>query len=188
MTRHGGPTASNGGALAIAAIPRSAGGVLVASLLAATPAQAAEGGLQLVPEPQRLLFLLVLFVVLVPLLNAFLFRPLFRVLEERTQRIDGARARASQLAARAAELVAKHEDAVRGVREVAQRERAQAVDEARRAHQLAIGQARGEAEKQIAATRDDVAAALEAARARLRADAEPLAREVAARLLGRSLS
>src|SRR5690606_37870075 len=133
MTRHGGPTASTGGALAFAGIPRRAQLPLVAGLLAATPAHAAEEGLQLVPEPQRLLFLFVLFIVLVPLLNALLFRPLLRVLEERSQRIEGARARAAQLSARAAELVAKHEEAVRQVREVAQRERAQAVEEARRA-------------------------------------------------------
>lgn len=166
----------------------AAGAALVAGLLlTAAPAHAAEG-LELVPKPQRLVVLLVLFVVLVPLLNALLFRPLLAVLEERGARIEGARARAADLARRAAELVAQHDAAVRQVREVAQRERAGAVDEARRAHQAAIGEARAEAERQIAATRADVGAALDAARARLRGEAEPLAREVAARLLGRSLS
>jgi F-type H+-transporting ATPase subunit b len=163
--------------------------VLGGALLAAAPAQAAgDGGLSLVPEPGRLLFLLVLFIVLVPLLNALLFRPLLAVLDERNSRIDGARSRAGEVSTRAAALVEKHEAAVRSVRETAQRDRTQAVDEARREHQGAIGAARSEAERQIAATRSEVGAALEAARAGLRAEAEPLARDVAARLLGRSLS
>lgn len=164
-----------------------AAAALAAVVLAAVPAQAA-GGLELVPKPERLITLLILFVVLVPLLNGLLFKPLLAVLEERGARIEGARARAAELSRRAAELVGKHDAAVRQVREAAQRERAGAVDEARRAHQAAIGEARGEAERQIAATRSEVGAALDAARARLRGEAEPLAREVAARLLGRSLS
>jgi F-type H+-transporting ATPase subunit b len=160
---------------------------LAAALLVAAPAQASEG-LELVPDPRRLIALLVLFVLLVPLLDRLLFKPLLAVLEERGARIEGARARAAELSRRAAELVAQHDAAVRQVREAAQRERAGAVDEARRAHQAAVGEARGEAERQIAATRAEVGAALDAARARLRAEAEPLARDVAARLLGRSLS
>src|SRR5690606_30377426 len=124
MTRHGGPPASHRGAHATAAIPPNAGDVPVASLRAPKPAQAAEGRPPLRPAPQHLLFLIVSSLVLVPLLNAFLSGVLFRALEERTLSIDGAGARAGQLAVRAAELVAKHEDAVRGVCEVAQRERA----------------------------------------------------------------
>jgi F-type H+-transporting ATPase subunit b len=157
-------------------------------LLAAGPARAAEGGLQLVPEPERLIFLLVLFLVLVPLLNALLFKPLLGVLEERGRRIEGARARAAELSTRAAALVAQHDEAVQGVRQSAHHERAQFVDEARRAHQGAIGEARAGAERRLAQTRDEIGAALEAARAQLRDAAGPLAREAAERLLGRSLS
>jgi F-type H+-transporting ATPase subunit b len=161
----------------------------VAPLLAvAAPARAAEGGLQLVPEPERLVFLLVLFVVLVPLLNALLFKPLLGVLDERGRRIEGARSRAAQLVTQAAALAARHDEAVGTVRAAANGERVQAVEEARRAHQAAIAAARAEAERQIAATRGEVGAALEGARSHLRADAESLAREVAARLLGRSVS
>lgn len=160
---------------------------LPAGLLLAAPARAAEG-LELVPEPSRLIALLVLFVLLVPVLDRLLFRPLLAVLAERDQRIEGARTRASELSRRAAALVAQHDEALRQAREASQREHMSAVDEARRAHQVAIGEARGAAERQLAATRAEVGAALDAARAGLRSEAEPLAREVAARLLGRSLS
>jgi F-type H+-transporting ATPase subunit b len=162
--------------------------VVGAAVLAAGPARAAEGGLQLVPEPERLIFLLVLFLVLVPLLNGLLFKPLLGVLEERGRRIEGARARASELSARAATLVAQHDQAVQSVRQAAHQERASFVDEARRAHQAAIGQARQEAERQLVATRGEIAHALDGARSELRAAAAPLAREAAEKLLGRSLS
>jgi len=158
-----------------------------ALLLAAAPAHAA-GGLELVPDPMRLVALLVLFVILVPILNALLFKPLLGVLEERGQRIEGARARAAKLSAQAAELVTRHEAAVRSVRATATGERMQAIDEARRGHHATLAQARGEAEMQIGATRAEVGAALDAARIQLRAEAEPLARDVAERLLGRRLS
>jgi F-type H+-transporting ATPase subunit b len=162
--------------------------VLGGIVLAAGPARAAEGGLQLVPEPERLIFLLVLFLVLVPLLNGLLFKPLLGVLEERGRRIEGARARAAELSARAAALVAQHDDAVQNVRQAAHHERAQFVDEARRSHQGAIAGARAEAERRLAETRSEIGAALDSARTQLRNAAGPLAREAAERLLGRSLS
>lgn len=162
--------------------------VLGAVALVAGPARESEGGLTLVPEPQRLIFLLVLFLVLVPLLNALLFKPLLAVLEERARRIEGARARAAELSSRAAALVAQHDAAVHSVRQAAQHERAQFVEQARRSHQGAIGAARGEAERRLLATRAEIDAALDAARTQLRGAAAPLAREAAERLLGRSLS
>jgi len=156
--------------------------------LRAAPARAAEENLEIIPEPVPLLILLGLFVVLVPLLDKMLFAPLLGVIEEREARIEGARERAAALAQQAHALVAKHDEAVRSVREAANAERVHVLEEARRSHQQAIAEARREAERQMAATRADVEAAIEAARRELRAEAEPLAREVAERLLGRSLS
>ena len=186
MTRHPRALAVLGAA-PLAAGPLAAG-LFAAGLFAAGPARAAEGGLQLVPEPERLIVLLVLFLLLVPLLNALLFKPLLGVLEERGRKIEGARARASELATRTAALVAQHDEAVQAVRQAAHHERAKFVDEARQGHQAAIGAARAEAERQLAATRTEIGAAVEAARAELRAAAEPLARQAAERLLGRTLS
>lgn len=161
--------------------------LLVASsaLFAATPAQAAA--LELVPEPSRLLFLLVLFVLLVPLLNALLFKPLLAVLEERDRRIEGARARAAQLATNAAALVTKHDEALHAARERFNDERTRTLEDARDTHQAAIHEARQHAERELSATREQVGTALDAARTQLRAEAEPLARDVAERLLGRGI-
>ncbi len=155
-------------------------------LLAAEPARAAA--LELVPDPTRLIFLLVLFLLLVPLLNGLLFKPLLAVLEERSRRIEGARARAAQLAADAAALVTKHDAALHAARERFNAERTQTLEAARSDHQAAITDARQHAERELSATRNQVSSALEAARAQLRAEAEPLARDVAERLLGRGIA
>jgi F-type H+-transporting ATPase subunit b len=156
-------------------------------LLAAAPARAGEG-LEIIPDPARLGVLLVLFLVLIPIMNGLVFRPLLAVLDEREQRIAGARARASEVASEAAALLERHEAALREAREAANVERARAVEEARRAHQEAVGAARQAAEREIAGARGEVAAAVESARAQLRGEAEPLAREVAERLLGRRVA
>lgn len=160
--------------------------LLAAALVVAAPASAAS--LELVPEPSRLIFLLVLFVVLVPLLNGLLFKPLLAVLEERNRRIEGARARAAELSVAAAALATQHDEALRAARERFNGDRMQTLEHTRRAHQATIAEARQQAEGELAATRDQVGTALETARARLRAEAEPLARDVAERLLGRGLA
>jgi F-type H+-transporting ATPase subunit b len=157
----------------------------VAVLLFAAAPVRAEGGLNIVPDPARLGVLLALFLLLIPVLNGLVFRPLLAVLDEREKRIAGAYARASEVSSEAAVLVERHEAALREVREASNVERARAVEEARRAHQAAVGEARRAAEREIAGARGEVATAVESARAQLRIEAEPLAREVAERLLGR---
>lgn len=149
-------------------------------------AHAAGGGLNIIPEWPKLLALLALFLILVPVLNALLFKPLLGVLDEREKRIDGARTRATELAQQAAALVARHDEAIRQARETAQAERARVVEAARGQHQEAIGDARKGAETEIAAARTEIARAAAGVRASLGAEAEPLARDIAARLLGRS--
>lgn len=160
----------------------------LAGVLAAAPAQASGEELNIIPDPQRVVVLLVAFTVLVPVLDRLLFRPLLGVLAERDLRINGARTRAAELARDAGDLLARHDAALREARDSANVARTQQVEEARRAQHAAVSEARGEAERRIVATRGDVAAAVDRARSGLAAEAQPLAREVAERLLGRSLS
>jgi F-type H+-transporting ATPase subunit b len=149
-------------------------------------ASASEGGLQIIPDPKRLLVLIVLFVALVPILNKLLFQPLLGVLDEREQRIDGARARATELARQAAALVARHDDAIRKARETAHAEQVRVVEAARGQHHTTVGDARKAAEAELAAARAEIARAVDSVRGSLRAEAEPIARDIASRLLGRS--
>ncbi len=173
--------------------------VLVATLAGAASASASEATLDILPtgidsanpmewRPYLLVGLVALILVLSKLLNRIVFEPLVQVLEERDKRIDGARTRAGDLAREAAALLARYEDAVRETREGAGADRRVRMEEARRSYQAAIGEARGVSEAEIHRTRTEVGEAVSAARTTLEQDARGLARDLAERLLGRSLA
>lgn len=153
----------------------------------ATPAQAAAG-LSLFPQWGLLVVLLVGFVILVFPLNALIFKPLFRVLEEREERIEGARARAAELEGNAEELLNRYRAAIAEVRETCERDRRAQLEAARGEQSELTDAARSEAETVLAAGRVDLDQWLGDARTTLRGDAEPLAQLAAEQVLGRSLS
>ena len=178
--------------------PRLAGplafvSLALASWLAALPAAAEEGHgggheLVLFPEPFELVPLIVLFVVLVPVLDRLLFRPLFRVLDARDERIEGARRRSARLEKDAAAVAERYQSAVSDVRAEADAARKETIDEARRAHAERVGRERYEAEQRLEAAKRELDAALVRAREGLRGEVEGLAREAASRILGRVVS
>ena len=135
-----------------------------------------------------LIILLVLFTALVIPVNKLIFKPIFRVLDEREEKISGTRRQADRLVAEANEVIQRYEQSVREVRQDAEQERRQTLESARADGSTTTTAARGEAEQQVARAREEVAAALDDARGTLRAQSEGLAAEIAARVLGRSLS
>ena len=159
-----------------------------AMLLAAAPAWASEGSLVLVPDPRILVLLLLLFMLLVLPVNALLLRPVFRVLDDREDRIAGTRERADKVSAEADEILARYEQAVRDVRDEAERDRKQRLLAARSEAATQTAAARAAADQDSDRARREIAAALANARQSLRPHAERLAREAAARVIGRSLS
>lgn len=157
-----------------------------ATMLAATPAFAAEG-LNLAPTWSTLATLLLLFVILVPVLNALLFQPILRVLDEREQRIDGARRRADELTRQAEQTLQRYETTVREARAGAEADRKRALEGAQRQQAASVADERSKAEQVLERTRHEVANALAAARGDLQSQARELARDVATRVLGRAL-
>jgi F-type H+-transporting ATPase subunit b len=175
--------------------------VAALSLLAfAQPAAAAEGGLQIFPDlveilqkgasplESRFLQLIVLFVLLIWPVNRLVIAPLLRVLDERSARIEGTRKRAGEVGASADAALARYSVAVEEARKQAGELRRNALEEARDDQVRILADARHAAEGQVAAARSDVASAAGEARAALRAQSQELAREAAARVLGRPLS
>ena len=162
-------------------------GLLGLGLAFAQSAQASEE-LTLAPDPYTLLILLVVFLMLIAPVNLLLFRPVFRVLEARRARIEGATKRAERLSEQADVAVARYERAVREARETAEGERRRRLDEARREQVSTSAAVRADAERQIEDARAEVNTALAGVRSALRAQAEELAREAAQRVLGRPLS
>lgn len=160
----------------------------LASLLLAGEALAAGDNLVLVPTWQTLLTLLLFFALLIFPVNALLFRPILRVLDARTEKIAGTRLRAEKLAAEADEVLARYQGSIREVREEAEQDRKARLAEARRESADRSAGARAEAESEIEQARQEIRAGLAEARSQLRPQAEQIAREAAARVLGRSLS
>ena len=132
--------------------------------------------------------LLVIFVALIFPANAFVFRPLLRVLDAREEQIEGARGRAAQLQVDADEILGRYRAAVTEVRRGAERDRRSQLDEARAEQALLAAEARSQAEHDLQQSRGELAGALEEARTSLRASAQELARSAAERILGRSIS
>ncbi len=158
-------------------------------LLLAENAAASEGRLVLLPDFTTLLpMMILLFAVLIVPTNALLFKPIFRVLEDREEKIDGTLKRADQLRAAAEDTLARYESAIREVREEAEVERKRSFSEARDRSTAKIDQARGAAEREIELARREVQEILEDARATLGTQAEELAGHAAERVLGRPLS
>jgi F-type H+-transporting ATPase subunit b len=158
-----------------------------AALVVAAPAQAA-GDLVLIPHIPTLVVLLALFALLIAPMNSLIFRPLFRVLDEREDRIAGARRRAEHIASQADEVIERYRTTVRDVREEAEQGRRQHLAAARSDQQQVTGEARSHAERDLEASRAELAEQVDRARSELRASAVLLSREMAARVLGRAMS
>ena len=165
----------------------SVGACAAVAWLGAAPALASEDNLVLVPQPLLLLELILLFVLLIAPVNQLLFKPIFKVLDEREARIQGTRKRARQLEEQADELLGRYEAAVRDVREEAELDRRSRLEQARGAGVAATGEARGQAEGEIERARADLRSAVESARGALRSQADGLARQAASQVLGRTL-
>jgi len=165
--------------------PTLAAGLL---LFAAESASASEGGLVLVPDWPLLFALIAFFALLILPVNALILRPLMLVLEQRADRIEGARGRAERLAREAEELLARYRDSLREAREQSEQERLRLMEGARARAASELGGARGEAEAEIERARADLAQALEQARGQLRGSTQELATQVATQILGRPLS
>lgn len=151
-------------------------------------AVAAEDAFTIFPDPLWLLVLILIFLALVVPLDRLLFRPMMKALDERRVRIEGARERAEVVADQADEVLGRYQRAVEAARREAEASRREVLDRARREQTQVMTQAREEAEAQRAQARGQVADALEAARGQLRDESHELAREIASRLLGRSVA
>jgi F-type H+-transporting ATPase subunit b len=128
------------------------------------------------------------FVVLIFPLNSLLFQPIFRALDARAERIDGARERSVQLENEADQVLERYESAVRSARVEAEAARQAQLGEAREEQATLTTQARTDAEAELERAREELARSLEDARATLRSAADELATQAAEQVLGRTLS
>ena len=161
----------------------TAGGALMAA-----PAQA-SGTLELIPDWFGLLpILVVAFSLLVFPVNSLIFKPIFRALDERAARIEGARRRTESLRAQSEEVLNRYESSIRKAWSDAEASRKQQTAAARAEQAAMAAAARAEAERKIEGARADLARARAAAAESLRASAQELSRAAAESVLGRPIS
>ena len=162
-------------------------GLIGFDLLISTPS-IASGDLVIVPEWPKLVTLLIVFVALIIPTNKFLFQPIFKVLDEREERIQGARERATRIQQEAKEVLARYKSSVRDAEDEAEQGRKGMIGIARSEQASVIQEQRGVAEQELTRVREEIQSLLTAAHNELRSGAESLAREAAEQVLGRPLS
>jgi F-type H+-transporting ATPase subunit b len=159
---------------------------LLLSLAIVAPAQA-SAALELIPNPPTLIGLILFFIGLVVVTNALIFKPIFKALDERSSRVEGARQRAEEADLESDALLQRYEAAIHEARNEAETKRKNKLGHARE-EQLGMAEvARGQAEAQVEAARETLAAALATAREGLKATSREIAQAVATRVIGRDL-
>lgn len=159
---------------------------VVATGMIAGPAHAA-GELVLTPHIPTLVILLVGFVVLIFPLNSMIFRPLFRVLDDRDAKIAGATKDAQGLVTQADDLMNEYRGKIREARDDAATARREQIESARSEQTSITGDAKAEAEDEIRRARQEINESLAEARVTIKAASREVASVAAESILGRSL-
>ncbi len=130
---------------------------------------------------------LVLFAGLTLVLKPLLFDPMLKLFEEREKRIDGAKLQARKMDEKSASALAKYETEMARARASANAEREKIRAEGVKREQEVLAAVRASTTKTIEEGKRAALAEAEQVRARLKAEAGNLARDVAGRVLGREV-
>lgn len=132
-------------------------------------------------------FQLVNFLVLVLLLNFFLFKPIRKQIADRAAEINGAKVKSAAVDQEVQEKLASYEARMREIRSSAADERGVLKKEAQQQEAAILDKARAEASEQLSSIKARVAREAEEARRTLRESAEALSADICQKVLGRSL-
>jgi F-type H+-transporting ATPase subunit b len=143
--------------------------------------------LQILPD-LTLAIQIILFLLFIWIMNALLFKPTLKVLEERERRIDGARARAAQLEAGAEEAIARYAARVREARSEGEKARAALMQGALEEEERVASEGRGRAAETSARIRETIAREAAGAREDLERQARQFATLIAEQVLGRKVA
>ena len=161
---------------------------LVVSTLTDTAGALFSEGAVTVDLDASLLIHLVFFLVLLLVLKPVLFDPMMRLFEEREKRIEGTRHQATKEDERSAKALAKYETALAKAREEGARERDALRTEGQKREAELMGRVRAEVSETLEKGRTETTKESQTAREQLRSDARGLARDMAARVLGREVA
>ena len=147
----------------------------------------AENSIQLVPDGTLFLHIAII-LLMVFVLNATLFKPINRILEERERRTRGRSGEAQDILQRVEENVTRYERTLREARaegyRLLEQERASAINE----RQARLNAVRDEISQSIAAEKAAIHGQVEEARGTLEQEARRLAAEIGSQILNRPIS
>jgi F-type H+-transporting ATPase subunit b len=146
----------------------------------------ASGGVS-IDFDRTVLVQMVLFVFLMLVLAPLLFRPLLRLFEERENRTEGAREEARTMQDMAADLLARYEEELGRVQEVASAEREKLRAETLRLEAKILDEARLATSNIVEEGRRRVSTEIGRMRSALDAQSSQISREIAVRVLGREV-
>ena len=159
----------------------------IAGFLLLTAPAGAAGDLVIEPRLPMVVALLTFFTLLIFPVNALIFKPIFRALDERHRRIEGARERARQVDSETRAVLARCEASLREAWEEAEAARKERLGQAR-AEQVQMTTAmRAQTEETVHTARTELAESLAQARADLSGISRDLAASAARQILGREL-
>ncbi len=130
---------------------------------------------------------LINFLVLLAILNIFLYKPIRKVLAEREGELSGAKAKVAEVDREVQEKIALYEARLKEVKATASGDREVLKKEAQTEESAILDKARKEATESLAAIKNKVAKEATDAKAVLREQANALSLEICEKVLGRSL-
>ena len=147
----------------------------------------AENSIQLVPDGTLLLHVLII-LVMIWVLNATLFKPINRILDQRAKRTRGRLTEAQEILRHVSEKLAEYERALRAARTEAyaftEHERAGEMQD----RQRKLDEMRAQLAASTAAEKEIIQRQAEAARITLEAEARRIAVEIGSRILSRPIT
>jgi F-type H+-transporting ATPase subunit b len=147
----------------------------------------AAGGVEVDFAAGPIVIQIVLFVALWILLRPTLFEPMIKLFEEREKRIEGAKLQARKTDEASAGALAKYESEMSKARVAANSERDKLRTEGVVAENAILGKVRASTAQSLEQGRARMNEELASARARLKADVNALAKDLAGRALGREV-
>lgn len=132
-------------------------------------------------------FQMVNFLVLVLVLNVFLYKPIRKILADRDTEVSGAKARAAEVDKDVQGKMAQYEARLREVKAQAAEEKTSRKKEALEEEATIIEKARSEASDSLASIKNKVAKEAADAKELLKEQARSLSLEICEKVLGRSL-
>lgn len=162
---------------------------LISSAVSAQPTlalSAASGGVN-IDFDLSVLAQMVLFALLIIVLKPLMFDPVLKIFEEREKRTEGAKAEARKMQEQAGDLLTRYQRELERVNQVAAVEREKVRSETARLEQDILAQGRQVAADIVAQGRAKIQKEEQAIQFELGRQSEQLARQIAARVLGREL-